>query len=41
MYFGIQPLAVVSIYSQGGGIFKFKDPSSGKEKFYWYGVHNK
>jgi Glycosyl hydrolases family 43 len=30
-----------SIYSQGGGIFKFKDPSTGKEKFYWYGVHYK
>lgn len=26
------------IYSQGGGIFKFKDPKSGKEKYYWYGV---
>jgi len=29
------------IYSQGGGIFLFTDPSSGKEKFYWYGVHYK
>jgi hypothetical protein len=29
------------IYSQGGGIFKFKDSSSGKDKFYWYGVHYK
>src|SRR5829696_1896290 len=28
------------IYSQGGGIFKFKD-STGKEKYYWYGVHYK
>src|SRR5688572_25931521 len=28
------------IYSQGGGIFRFKD-SSGKEKYYWYGVHYK
>ncbi|WP_062541975.1 family 43 glycosylhydrolase [Rufibacter tibetensis] len=29
------------IYSQGGGIFKFKDPMSGQEKYYWYGVHYK
>jgi hypothetical protein len=29
------------IYSQGGGIFKFKDPTSGQEKYYWYGVHYK
>jgi hypothetical protein len=28
------------IYSQGGGIFKFKD-ANGKEKYYWYGVHYK
>jgi hypothetical protein len=28
------------IYSQGGGIFKFKD-DTGKEKYYWYGVHYK
>ena len=27
------------IYSQGGGIFKFKEPLTGKEKYYWYGVH--
>jgi len=27
------------IYSQGGGIFKFKDPKDGIEKYYWYGVH--
>jgi hypothetical protein len=27
------------INSQGGGIFKFEDPTSGKTKFYWYGVH--
>lgn len=27
------------IYSQGGGIFKFKDPQTGIEKYYWYGVH--
>ena len=29
------------IYSQGGGIFKFVDPKTQKEKFYWYGVHYK
>lgn len=29
------------IYSQGGGIFRFKDPATGMEKFYWYGVHYK
>ncbi len=29
------------IYSQGGGIFKFKDPESGLYKYYWYGVHYK
>ncbi len=28
------------IYSQGGGIFKFKD-EKGIEKYYWYGVHYK
>ena len=27
------------IYSQGGGVFKFKDPQTGIEKYYWYGVH--
>ena len=26
------------IYSQGGGIFKFPDPQTGEEKYYWYGV---
>ncbi len=26
------------IYSQGGGIFRFKDPKTNQEKFYWYGV---
>lgn len=26
------------IYSQGGGIFRFKDPKTNTEKFYWYGV---
>lgn len=29
------------IYSQGGGIFKFIDPETKKERFYWYGVHYK
>ena len=29
------------IYSQGGGIFRFKDPASGTEKYFWYGVHYK
>ncbi|WP_241739110.1 family 43 glycosylhydrolase [Pontibacter beigongshangensis] len=29
------------IYSQGGGIFTFKDPETGQEKYYWYGVHYK
>jgi Glycosyl hydrolases family 43 len=27
------------IYSQGGGIFRFPDPVTGLEKYYWYGVH--
>lgn len=27
------------IYSQGGGIFKFKDPETGKDAYYWYGNH--
>lgn len=26
------------IYSQGGGIFVFEDPNTGKEKYYWYGA---
>ncbi|MDE6036728.1 MAG: family 43 glycosylhydrolase, partial [Duncaniella sp.] len=26
------------IYSQGGGIFRFTDPDSGKERYYWYGA---
>ena len=30
-----------AIYSQGGGIFKFPDPKSGIEKYFWYGVHYK
>ena len=29
------------IYSQGGGIFQFEDPQSGKLHYYWYGVHYK
>lgn len=29
------------IYSQGGGIFRFTEPSTGKERYYWYGVHYK
>jgi hypothetical protein len=27
------------IYSQGGGIFKFPDPVTGTEKYFWYGAH--
>ncbi|WP_443937214.1 family 43 glycosylhydrolase [Pedobacter sp. MW01-1-1] len=27
-----------AIYSQGGGIFKFIDPQSKQQKYYWYGV---
>lgn len=26
------------IYSQGGGIFRFVDPDSGRERYYWYGA---
>lgn len=29
------------IFSQGGGIFKFIDPETGIEKYYWYGVQYK
>ncbi|HEX8313899.1 MAG TPA: family 43 glycosylhydrolase [Flavisolibacter sp.] len=29
------------VYSQGGGVFRFKDPVTGEEKYYWYGVHYK
>ena len=29
------------INSQGGGIFHFADPSTGKKKYYWYGAHYK
>ena len=27
------------VYSQGGGVFKFTDPVSGKMKYYWYGCY--
>lgn len=27
------------IYSQGGGIFKFPDPETGKMAYFWYGSH--
>lgn len=26
------------IFSQGGGIFRFADPATGEEHYYWYGV---
>ncbi len=26
------------LYSQGGGIFRFSDPRSGKDRYFWYGV---
>lgn len=26
------------LYSQGGGIFRFADPQTGRERYYWYGV---
>lgn len=26
------------IYSQGGGIFRFADPKTGRERYYWYGL---
>lgn len=29
------------INSQGGGIFRFADPTTGEKKYYWYGVHYK
>lgn len=28
----------VPIYSQGGGIFRFADPATGEQRYYWYGV---
>lgn len=28
----------VPIYSQGGGIFRFADPQTGRQRYYWYGV---
>lgn len=27
------------IYSQGGGVFRFADPATGKMRYYWYGAH--
>lgn len=27
------------LYSQGGGIFKFNHPKTGKPTYFWYGVH--
>lgn len=27
------------IYSQGGGIFKFKDADTGQDAYFWYGCH--
>lgn len=29
------------LYSHGGGIFRFTDPATGKERYYWYGVRYK
>jgi hypothetical protein len=29
----------IPINSQGGGIFKFDDPITGKKTYYWYGIH--
>lgn len=29
------------LYSQGGGIFRFADPQSGRGRYYWYGVRYK
>ncbi|MDR6339585.1 hypothetical protein HNQ91_002636 [Filimonas zeae] len=29
------------VYSQGGGIFRFTNPATGKARYYWYGVHYK
>ncbi|WP_333864780.1 hypothetical protein [Sphingobacterium sp.] len=26
------------LYSQGGGIFSFKDPEDGQTKYFWYGA---
>jgi hypothetical protein len=27
------------IFSQGGGVFKFRNPQNGESRYYWYGVH--
>lgn len=29
------------LFSQGGGVFKFADPITGEQKYYWYGVQYK
>lgn len=29
------------LYSHGGGIFKFKNPQTGRDQYYWYGVRYK
>lgn len=29
------------LYSHGGGIFRFTDPATGKDRYYWYGVRYK
>ena len=29
------------LYSQGGGIFSFADPATGRNRYYWYGVRYK
>jgi hypothetical protein len=29
------------LYSQGGGIFRFADPQTGRERYYWYGMRYK
>ena len=29
------------IFSQGGGIFRFPDPKTGEQHYYWYGVKYK
>lgn len=26
------------LYSQGGGIFRYPDPDTGRLRYYWYGV---
>lgn len=29
------------IYSQGGGVFRFTDPQTGRDRYYWYGARYK